>query len=84
MASHKAECIICGEETWCHDEEHVLGIGDGCCGDPSGVMEFCSVKCFVELKERWEQRKSIILATPDEWPRVTQELNQALTLPSPE
>ncbi len=75
MSSHRSLCVICGTETWCHDDTHVLGFGG--CGDED-AMDFCSVACFMTLRQRWDARVRVVRSHPEGWPQVAAALKEAL------
>ena len=57
MSTHESSCVVCGKSTYCTQDEHALGCGDGGCYGSDHKIEFCSEECFRKLhgrmKERW-------------------------------
>ncbi len=55
MSTHITQCIICGVDVACCNDEHALGCGgdsgEGGCGNPP-YIEFCSLGHAVELGRR--------------------------------
>ena len=58
MSTHITQCVVCGKDVYCSQDEHALGCGgsgrlDGCggCENPP-YIEFCSVEHALELQRR--------------------------------
>ena len=67
MSTHLAFCLWCGAETACCNDEHVLGLKDGCGDDTPIPLEFCSLDCFLETKVRLVQREQIARELHPDW-----------------
>lgn len=59
MSTHYSDCVVCGAQTSCAEDEHVLGCGDGGCYGDGPRIEFCSVACFLELRRRMNDREQV-------------------------
>jgi len=66
MSTHRGLCVVCGTGTLCSSDTHVLGAGGGCY-DPAPPIEFCSLACFKELRERLEKRMQVAKEEYPEW-----------------
>lgn len=61
MSTHRTQCIACGNDCFCTNDLHALGIGGwnrlkgcgGCENEPA--VEFCSEECFHEFRRRFER-----------------------------
>ena len=52
MTTHRYSCAVCGKNTYCSADEHVLGLTvDGCYGTEPKI-EFCSIDCMLDLIAR--------------------------------
>ena len=55
MSTHITQCVVCGKNVYCCQDEHALGAGgahgEGGCENPPFV-EFCSLEHALELQRR--------------------------------
>lgn len=70
MSTHIGKCVVCDKTTYCCNDEHVLGAGRGIpCSPKEGFppIEFCSLECFMELRNSMENRLRIAREIYPEW-----------------
>lgn len=71
MSTHTSPCLLCGQQTACCNDEHILGVEiyctEGCRSAYHSIGEFCSVTCFLELEQRMAERRKIAQAEHPEW-----------------
>ena len=68
MATHKSQCAWCKAATYCSADEHTLGAGACCYDDDGPGVSFCSVACFVTLRDAMVERARIAQELHPEWP----------------
>jgi hypothetical protein len=60
VSTHEWHCVVCGATTYCCNDSHALGCGDGGChDDDKPKIEFCSLDCALELQRRLVERIAI-------------------------
>lgn len=82
MSTHCSPCTICGKQTACCSDEHVLGIEiyghQGCENSVIPIGEFCSVECFIDIRKQWDARFEVVMQHANDYPNIYQQLQELM------
>lgn len=61
MSTHKANCVVCSDDCYCCNDNHVFSLTG--CNDNNifgRAIEFCSADCFLTLLDKMNERYAFV------------------------